>query len=114
MAALLLITFPSGAAAADNSGHSPKNAQQVIAVLNTIGINKPEVQQFINDTDSQINNGYLNLSEQQTWGGKLSLHYQLDGVGVRQLELQYRPTDSNFGVTARSDSLMIGYRFSFK
>src|SRR5690348_2227754 len=115
VAALLLANLPATAVAADNSGHPSKNAQKVVATLNMLGINSPEIKEFVDELNTHVKNGYFNLTEEQALGGTFSLRYPLNASGEpHRLQLNYSPEDMpHWNVTARRDSVMITYKLKF-
>ena len=114
VAALLLTVLTANKAAADDSGYPSKNAQKFLATLNSVGINNQEVRDFVEDANSHVENGYLNLAKQDVLGGELALRYGLNVPGQpRRLELHYAPEDSHFMATARTDSVKFEYRLKF-
>jgi hypothetical protein len=114
VAALLLTNLTGIAAAADTPEHPSKNAQKLIATLNALGINSPEVQDFMNEVNSHVENGYFNFAQQDMMGGKLALRYPVSVPGIpHRLELNYTPNDSHVAVTARTDGIMVSYKLKF-
>jgi len=110
VAALLLTGLPTVAAAADNlNEQQSKNAQKVLATLNTLGITDPDIKDFITESNKHIQDGYLNLNEEKMWGGNVALRYQLDGISSKRLELSYTPDDSHIHCTLKRDGLMVQY-----
>jgi hypothetical protein len=114
VAALLLINLDGIAAAADSPEHTSKRAQRVIATLNSLGINDPDVANFVGDVDSRVDHGYLNLSQQKAMGGSISLRYKLGNLpSPRQVDLMYAPDDSHLQATAGTSGVMLGYHLEF-
>lgn len=128
VAALLLnLPITTGvAAAADNIGHSPekqedakiflkqKKAEKIIVMLNSMGIDNPEIIEFVNTVNNRTKDGYLMLHQENITEGTVSLRYKLKpAIGIKQLELQYKPQDSNMEYRLHSNSVMVNYKFSF-
>src|SRR5690349_17488538 len=78
VAALLLTGLTGIATAAENSEHRSKNAQKVLAVLNSLGMTDPDVKNFVAEVDSKVDDGYLNFTRNEVAGGELTLRYHLD------------------------------------
>lgn len=125
MAALLLIQpiIASMAAAAENPEHKHQNAKEnlkqkkaekLLMMMEAIGISDPDIKEFVYKVNGRMQDGYLMLHQEEIAGGKLSFRYQLKPrVKAKQLELKYVPDDSNFEYTARTNSIMVNYSFSF-
>lgn len=113
-AALLMSSLAGIAAAAENSEHPSKNAQKIIATLESVGINNKDVKAFISEANQYIDHGYLNLASRKMAGGKLTLRYQLSGgISTRQVELHFVPENSNFEGIARTNLIMVRYHLEF-
>ena len=112
VAALLLTSLSKVAVAAELPKHQSKNADRILVVLNSIGVNDPQVKEFIDKVDSHVDDGYLTFSEQKTSQGKITLHYLLDGkLSSREVELKFVPKNSAIEYTATVNQLMVGYHF---
>ncbi len=91
-----------------------KKAEKILLMLKAIGISDPDIREFAYKVEERTKDGYLMLHQEEVIGGKLSFRYKLKpNVSVRQLELQYVPDDSNFEYTARTNSVMMNYKFNF-
>jgi len=116
VAALLLTNLitqaiTQAAAAAEIPEQPSKNAQKVLDTLNTLGINDPDIKEFILDVDAHRGNGYK-LAEDNVIGGELSIRYQFDQDTTdthHRLQLVYTPKDSHIQCTASGHGVMIGY-----
>jgi len=115
VAALLLMSLVSIAAAAENLEHQSKNAQKLIATLDSVGINDQDVKNFITETDSHVDHGYLYLSQEKVMGGNLALRYQLGSMpSSRHVELNFTPEDApHIQLNARTDMVRVGYHLDF-
>lgn len=120
--ALLLLTAMTGVAAADDKIQTgnplaepqTKKVRKIYVILNSIGVNSPEVKQFIESVDARVDNGYLMLREERVANGTLTLHYELSGgLRAKQIELRFTPDDSNWQATARPDAVMVNYKLKF-
>ncbi|MDE3016757.1 MAG: hypothetical protein KGI29_07580 [Pseudomonadota bacterium] len=119
VAALLLANLAGIAAAADTYEHSSKHAQKLMATLDSLGIDNPQVRKFVSEVDAHIDNGYLNLAGRDAPGGSIMLRYRFaaalpSGLSNRRLELAYQPQDvPHLEVVARTDGVTISYHFKF-
>jgi hypothetical protein len=114
VAALLLICLAGMAAAAETNEHASRNAEKILTILNSVGINDPQITQFIGRVDSHIHDKYLDLSEERMMGGNLSFRYNMNnGISTRQLELMYTPDDSHIQAIAKTDGITVNYKLKF-
>src|SRR4051812_25037104 len=116
VAALLLTGLVRVAAAAEStSEHQSKNAQRVLFVLKSVGVNNPDVHSFVQEADRHIDHGYYNLAEERMLGGKVQLRYKLGLPSPRRMELSYTPSEvSHMRVTASTRGVMVTYHLDFK
>jgi hypothetical protein len=117
-AALILSCYGTMAVAAEEPEHKEKSkvAHQSIAMLEAIGLNHPEIAEFIDYVDQHVDNGDLRIAEEHRMGGMFKLHYQLTGGDVdskKQIELKFTPDDSHMEYTARPNAVMANYRLKF-
>lgn len=116
VAALLLTNLAGNAAAAEDPEHPSKNAQKLIATLNTLGLNSPEVREFVEDINSHVKNGYFNFAQQEMLGGEFALRYRMRSSEFdtsKRLELSYTPEDSHTVITAQTNGIRVNYRLKF-
>jgi len=98
-----------------------KSARQLLATLDSVGINNEEVKNLIAQADARVEQNYFYFDEQPAMGGKLALRLNLntsdttDPMGKNKLlELNYAPNDSQFQVTARTDGVMVSYHLNLQ
>lgn len=117
MALLLLTMLQQNAAAAaepDKNEHQSKNARKVLILLGSLGINDPDIKNLISKADGRIKGGYLTLAEERVAGGTLKLHYQTGtNIGIKRMEIQFTPDNSDWRAFARTDRVMIEYKYKF-
>lgn len=123
VAALLLPGLVGTAAAAENPEHlstKSKHARQALVVLGQIGVNSPEIVEFVDYIDQKIEGGRLKIAEERAMGGTLALSYRLTtkdmpmGIkGRREPELKFTPDDSHWEYTATPHAVMANYRLRF-
>jgi hypothetical protein len=114
VAALLLTALPGMATAAEDPEHHSKNARKTLVVLSALGMDHPDLVNFVGTVDERVDGGYLRLAEEKTMGGTMTLHYELSGgVRAKQVELKFTPDDSNMEYTARPNGVMANYKFNF-
>jgi hypothetical protein len=123
LVATLLLPFISGIAeAAQNpeqmSKKQSKHARATLVVLGEMGINQPEIVEFVNYVDKNLHHGYLRIAEERAFGGTLSLKYKFTGrdespVSKRGPVLQYIPDNSHWEYTAGTEGVMVNYRLKF-
>lgn len=92
---------------------SSKKAQKVLIALHAVGMTDPKVAEFVHAADARIDDGRLRLAEGKLNGGKLTLGYELDGIGVDRLQLNYQPEDARLNYTATPESVAVRYQLKF-
>lgn len=121
VAALLLINLGGIAAAAEPPEHKSKNAQKLIATLESVGINRKEIKDFISQANTHVSHGYVYLAERKIMGGEVSLRYSVGGskrlgpsYSSRRLELHYSPkANKNLHVIAKTDMVLVRYHLEY-
>lgn len=88
-------------------------AKRTAEILDAVGLNVPVVQELIEVVDEHTHNGYLSLSDRRVGEGRLQLHYEMEGLSGKNLELRYTPDDSHVIYTARPDEAMVRYQLRF-
>lgn len=105
---------PAAAAESENGDFQSKKARKIIEYLNTLGINDPHIKFLIEQADARTKDGYLTLSEEKIPGGNLKLRFEYgNGLGIKRMELQFTPNDSNWQAIARTDRVMVNYNYKF-
>lgn len=83
-------------------------------MLASMGINDPEIAEFVGYVDRQIDHGRLKIAEEHVAGGKLSFTYRVDPkIHHKNFEIKFTPDDSNFEAVASTDGIMLNYRLQF-
>lgn len=121
VAALLIINLGGNAAAAEPPEHKSKNAQKLIATLDSVGINRKEIKDLITAAHSHVSHGYIYLAEKKIGGGHLSLRYSIGGASKlgmqhssRKLELHYSPKKmNNLHFIAKTDLFLVRYHLEY-
>ena len=119
VAALLLTNLAGVAAAAEHPEHKSNNARKALVVLAQIGIDRPEIIEFVKYVDGKVVKGRLQLAEQRVMGGTLSLGYNFTATNpylrkaTKGLVLKYAPDNSRWEYTAGTRAVLINYRLRF-
>jgi|GEM_PF-4795441 len=121
VAALLLFNLGGIAAAAEPPEHKSKNAQKLLATLDSVGINSKEITALVNTAHSHVSHGYIYLAEQKMMGGQVSLRYSVGGArklgmqhSSRRLELHYSPKNNdNLHVIAKTNLFLVRYHLEY-
>lgn len=120
VAALLLFNLGGIAAAAEPPEHQSKSAQKLIATLESVGINRPEIKNFIQSADTHVSHGYFYIAERKMMGGKVALRYVMSHGNIgptysnRRLELHYSPNSNDrVHFIARTDLVMFRYHLEY-
>ena len=94
--------------------HTSKKARKVLVLLRAIGVNDPDVMEFVQGVDARSQDGYLTLHEEKLESGSLKLGYAMEGkVGIKQMELRYEPEDSHMTYSARPTGVLAQYKVKF-
>lgn len=119
---LVLLTFGIDASYADappeldlTQRQEPKSKREIKIekALAKYGITDPDVLEFANSVDSRVKDKYLQLNQQQIGDNTLTVHYELRGVGLSNMEVKFQPNDSNFALTGRKEEAMVRYQLRF-
>ncbi|MEZ5691540.1 MAG: hypothetical protein R3D71_07740 [Rickettsiales bacterium] len=118
-----LLIWSDVAIAADKNRHSSENVkvelkrkkmEKLLIMMNTVGVDNPKIISFIQIVNKHTKDGYLTLHKREMYDGTLSLRYKLSPkINSKQIELRYVPDDSNFEYSAKTNSLMVNYKFRF-
>lgn len=114
--AALLISYSMSANAAEKREQKARNAHKLIAILDNIGINSKQLNAFIKETESHIDNdGFLSLREEKVMGGKLALRCDTRGLpNARKFELRFTPENNpNMNVVANTNGIEVRYHLEF-
>lgn len=119
--AALLLTAPAGHAAAATSPEQPlsKRAAKTLAVLNSLGVNDPQITQLVIEADRRHREDGYHLYEEKVPGGKVVLRYQGQSYFYQKntlsnrIGLVYQFNDIPLECAGNTRSVMINYRLKF-
>lgn len=92
---------------------SSEKAHRLLVVLHAVGVTDPKVAEFVYAADARIDDGRLRLAEGRLNGGKITLAYELGGIGADHLQLHFQPEDSRLRYMATPESVAVRYQWRF-
>ncbi len=114
VAALLLTGSVRVAVAAEEPEHQSKNARKIVVMLASMGISHPDVVGLVQTVDNHMDKGGLRIAEERFGDNTAILRYRpQNGLGLKNMELKFTPDNSNFEITAHTNSVRINYGFKF-
>lgn len=115
--ALLLVSGLANDAAADEGQESrlDKKAKKINAYLEKLGINDPEIVQFVATVSERVEDKKFRIHAEEFEYGKVTFSYQArPKISSRQFEIRYVPNFvDNTEVVASKRSAMINYSYKF-
>jgi hypothetical protein len=107
----LIITGSSTALAKESK---TKNAEKVIHALKKLDLYDPAMKDAIMFVDERINDGYLEIADEEILGYQAKLQYDIDDFELDNLELKFKdPQRPNYEFVATPSGAMLRYSTEF-
>lgn len=110
-------------AAAEGEKPSPKfsqdkkdkyeDAEKVIAVLKVAGIYSDTVKDVAYFVDERVEGKYFNVASYNYHGIDMSFRYDLGGIDKENIELNFRPEESNYELNMNPERVVLRYQIKF-